>query len=316
MGEKHSLSIALDEVVEPALSGADLESWAAAHRDPIAARLRESGAILFRGFPLALEDLARTAAAIGGELQDYSIQWTPRSALGEKVFTSTEYPAGESIPLHNEMSYAAAWPRLIFFFCAVEPEQGGETPIADSRRIWQRMDPAIRERFASRGVMYVRHFGGGLDIPWQTAFHTASRDEAGQIGRAAGMRFEWLPDQRLRTTQRGPGAIRHPQTGEMVWFNQAHLFHIAALAPEIREILLARCGPERLPRHALYGDGSPIEASVIAEIQAVCESEAAAFRWRRGDLLLLDNMLTAHGRRPFSGPRRIAVCMAGRECAR
>jgi alpha-ketoglutarate-dependent taurine dioxygenase len=32
--------------------------------------------------------------------------------------------------------------------------------------------------------------------------------------------------------------------------------------------------------------------------------------WEAGDLLMLDNLLAAHGRRPFSGERRIAVAMS------
>jgi hypothetical protein len=32
--------------------------------------------------------------------------------------------------------------------------------------------------------------------------------------------------------------------------------------------------------------------------------------WRRGDLLLIDNMLTAHGRRPCTGDRRVLVAMS------
>ncbi|WP_281425855.1 TauD/TfdA family dioxygenase [Polymorphospora rubra] len=33
--------------------------------------------------------------------------------------------------------------------------------------------------------------------------------------------------------------------------------------------------------------------------------------WRAGDLLLIDNVLTAHGRRSFEGTRRVLVAMSG-----
>jgi hypothetical protein len=93
----------------------------------------------------------------------------------------------------------------------------------------------------------------------------------------------------------------------MVWFNQAHLFHVSSLKSEIRESLLASAG--ELPRHAFYGDGSPIEDAVLEEIRAAYEREAIVFTWQNGDVLVLDNMLTAHGRRPYRGARKIVVGM-------
>jgi alpha-ketoglutarate-dependent taurine dioxygenase len=36
---------------------------------------------------------------------------------------------------------------------------------------------------------------------------------------------------------------------------------------------------------------------------------AISFRWERGDVLLLDNYLVAHGRNPYEGPRKILVAM-------
>ena len=37
---------------------------------------------------------------------------------------------------------------------------------------------------------------------------------------------------------------------------------------------------------------------------------AVSFAWRRGDVLMLDNMLVAHGRATFKGDRRVVVAMA------
>jgi hypothetical protein len=94
----------------------------------------------------------------------------------------------------------------------------------------------------------------------------------------------------------------------MVWFNQAHLFHVSSLESEIRDLLLSSSGGEP-PRNAFYGDGTPIDDADLEGIRAAYEKEIVVFRWQEGDVLLLDNMLAAHGRKPYRGPRQIVVGM-------
>ena len=187
---------------------------------------------------------------------------------------------------------------------------GGETPIADSRKVYQRLEPNLRERLAKKRFMYVRNYGTGLDVPWQQVFETSDRQQVEMLCRQAGAESIWLGEDHLRTREVRQAAARHPKTGEMVWFNQAHLFHVSAISPEIREVLLYTYQETDLPRNAYYGDRIAIETSVLAEIREAYRAEAVVFRWKSGDILMLDNMLTAHGRKPFSGPRRVVVGMA------
>src|SRR5690606_12407109 len=110
-----------------------------------------------------------------------------------------------------------------WFYCVTCAKTGGETPIADSRRIYRQMSESIRERFASRGLMYVRNYGGGLDVEWQKVFNSDDRSVVERYCRAHAIGFEWKDDGELRTRQRCQAVARHPKTQEMVWFNQAHL---------------------------------------------------------------------------------------------
>jgi alpha-ketoglutarate-dependent taurine dioxygenase len=295
---------------EPAIEALNLIEWAQSNRESVLATLRSSGAILFRGFGLGTaEQLEQFMASLSDELLDYSYRSTPRTLVRGKIYTSTEYPAHQTIPLHNEMSYSRQWPMMIGFLCIEPSADGGETPLADSRNVFNRIDPEIREEFARKQVMYVRNYGDDVDLPWQEVFQTQNRADVEQYCREAGMTFDWKGGNTLRTSQVCQSVAKHPFTGEMVWFNQAHLFHDSSLRPEILESLRSSLGGTQ-PRNAFFGDGSAIDDSKLELIRKAYESESVLFPWRRGDILLLDNMLYSHGRKPFSGPRTIVVGMA------
>ena len=298
-------------VLRPALPDVDLIAWARANLDFIDSSLLRHGAILFRDFALPeVSQFERLIEAVSGPLLDYSYRSTPRSVVAGRIYSSTEYPAHQSIPLHNENSYSRSWPMKIWFFAMEVAKQGGATPIADSRKILKAIPHEICDSFVRKGLMYVRNYGVGLDLPWPEVFQTSSKAVVEDYCRKAGMEFEWLNDDQLRTRQVCQVVERHPRTGEMVWFNQAHLFHLSRLPAEVRDWLLLALGEENLPRNVYFADGSPIETEMIDEISRACEENSIAFPWRKGDVLLLDNMLTAHGRKPFVGKRKVVVGMA------
>lgn len=297
-------------VIQPAIDGVNPVSWLFTNRELIETQLRRHGAVLFRKFDLQTVDaFAEFIEALGHELLDYNYQSTPRSTVTGNIYTSTEYPAAQTIPLHNEMAYARSWPMKIFFFCVTAAEQGGETPIADSRKVFARIDPEVRDRFIEEQVMYVRNYDEGLDLSWSTVFQTTDRSQVEAYCNEAGIEFEWLANNRLRTRQVCQAAALHPVTGAWVWFNQAHLFHVSSLEPSVRAALASTYDEHEYPRNAYYGDGSPIKDEALENIRAAYRRETISFPWQAGDVLMLDNMLMAHGRRPFTGPRRVVVGM-------
>lgn len=304
-------------LVEPAAPGVDLMGWAAPNRELIEEKLRRHGGILFRGFPLSgPEDLEAFIRAAAGGALEYRERSSPRTAVQGNIYTSTDYPASYPIFLHNENSYQSEWPLRIFFLCKQAPPQGGETPIADCRKVLARIDPEVRERFARRGWMVVRNFGDGFGLAWQTVFQTDDPARVEEHCRAKGIEAEWKEGGRLRTRAVRAALARHPRTGEITWFNHATFFHVSTLEPAVRESLLAEFAEEDLPTNTYYGDGGSIEPEVLDHLRAAYRAETVAFPWHPGDLLMLDNMLVAHGRAPYAGPREILVGMAepvGRE---
>jgi alpha-ketoglutarate-dependent taurine dioxygenase len=295
-------------LIEPEADDINLAEWASHNRDFIEAELSKHGALLFRGFRLdSTASFEQFASAICPELfGEYGD--LPREGVSGKVYGSTPYPADKMILFHNESSHLHRWPMKIWFHCVTAAEQGGETPIVDCRRVYELLDPRLRERFAEKKLMYLRNYADGLDVDWTDFFRTTDKAAVEEYCRKAGIRFEWRGGG-LRTRQVRRAVAAHPKTGEMVFFNQVQLHHIYCLDAAVRESLLAMFGEEDLPRHVYYGDGSRIEDSIMEEICAAYREAAVSFRWQVGDIMMLDNMLTAHGRNPYTGERKIVVAM-------
>ncbi|HEV7590114.1 MAG TPA: TauD/TfdA family dioxygenase [Longimicrobium sp.] len=298
-------------MVQPAEAGVGLADWAGENRPWLEDALHQAGAVLFRGFGMDdVDEFQRVMLSASGELLPYTYRSSPRTQVKGNVYTSTEYPADQQIPFHTEMSYTNTWPMRIGFLSLVVAATQGETPIADSRRVYERIPADVRDRFERLGVMYVRNYTPWMDLPWQNVFQVETREEVEEFCRAAGIQTEWIDDEHLRTRQVCQGVAMHPATGEKVWMNQAHLFHVTSQDPEVVEMLLEEFGEENLPRNTYFGDGSPIGAAELDAIRAAYAAEALVFPWETGDVLLLDNMLMAHSRSPFTGERRVVVGMA------
>jgi alpha-ketoglutarate-dependent taurine dioxygenase len=298
-------------VIRPAIEGVNLVSWATQNRELIETELARHGAILFRGFASAsYEQFEPFCRAASGELLEYRERSSPRSAVGGRVYSSTDYPPDQTIFLHNEHSYSLTFPLRLFFYCQTPAPEGGATPLADTRKVLARIDPQVRERFIEKRWMYVRNFGDGFGLDWPVVFQTTDKSAVEQYCRAAGIEVEWKSGNRLRTRQVRDAVIRHPRTGELAWFNHATFFHVSTLGPSIRQTLLTNFASEDLPNNSYYGDGTPIEPEVAEHLREAYLQELVAHPWESGDILLIDNVLTAHGRAPFAGPRKVLVAMA------
>jgi alpha-ketoglutarate-dependent taurine dioxygenase len=302
---------ALPAVLRSESPGLKLSEWAERNRAQIDAELAEAGAVLLRGFDVDPEDgFQRFAAAVGGGGLEYTQRSTRRTKQRDGIYTSTEYPAALTIDLHSENSFQKQWPRRIMFHSVVVAHTGGATPIADNTQVYQRIPAQIRQQFEERQIKYVRNFGAGLELPWQEAFQTDERAKVEEYCRAASITWEWKEDDRLRTEEVLPAIIVLPETGLTAWFNQAHLFHVSNLQPEIRSALLESIGEADLPRHAYFGDGEPIPEAWMDTIRAAYAQCKVSFSWEKDDVMLLDNLRICHGREPFTGPRRVLVSMA------
>jgi alpha-ketoglutarate-dependent taurine dioxygenase len=308
--------------------GESLRDLLADASEELAAIKGRYGAILFRGFNLrSAEDFhAAAAQCFGNMLRPYLGGISPRGEIMSGVYESTRYPSHLSIPQHNEMSYVPDPPRALAFFCDIEPVHGGDTPLADSRLIYERIPASVLARFGAHGIRYHRHLYGPrrnvitrtlcrvieLHTSWIAAFGTDDRSEVERICAEQGATVDWNWEESALITNTLPAVRKHPETGEMLWFNQASTFVATPQRIGWARWLLYHASfprPHRRPFHATLGNGDPIPIADLNRVNAAIGSATVRFRWQRGDFLLVDNFLVAHGRMPYRGERRILVAI-------
>jgi alpha-ketoglutarate-dependent taurine dioxygenase len=298
-------------LIRPGERSVDLLELVSEHRQLIRERLLLHGGVLFRGFSgVTVDTFRQLIVALSGRPLEYQERSSPRHEVGNSIYTSTDYPAKQTIFLHNEQSYNVTWPLHIFFHCAVAAPAGGATPLADCRKVYRRISKNTREKLESEGYCYARHFGGMIGLSWREAFQASQASVVEEYCRANDIDFTWGDNDTLSTRQIRPVMRVHPQTGEATWFNHLTFFNVSLLGQENAEALLS-FGKDQLPNNTYYANGSDLEPAVLAELRSAYLAEQVSFRWRAGDILMLDNMLVAHGRQPFTPPREVVVGMAG-----
>ncbi len=287
------------------------EQWLRDNRQNLNDLLKRYGGIVFRGFQVDTVQAFSTFLQTSGQSPiSYEERSSRRHSIGANVYTSTDHPADQDIRLHTEHSYAARWPMRIAFACLQPAAHGGATPTADTRRVLAALRDKVVAQFRELGVAYVRNFGSGLGLDWPEAFGTHNTEEVERYCASNDMQCQWLSTKRLRVQWRRPALRRHPETGEWVWFNHAYFFNVLSLDSALRDSLLKYGRADDLPFQTYYGDGSPIEKECVEAIESALQGETHNELWRKGDVLLLDNMLRAHGRTAYSGERLIAVAMS------
>lgn len=274
----------------------------------------EYGAVLLRGFDVnSAIEFEQAIKVLNKDLENYQGGDSPRKKVSEYVYTSTSYPSNESISMHQEKSYSKSYPRYIYFYCEIEPTIGGETPIADARVIFRRMPNEILNILSKKKLKYVMNMPSqsGIGKTWQEVFETESQDVLENMLSKQSINYQWKHNGKiLKVYEVVDPIIVHPKTGEQIFFSQAHQWHKSALDNETLEDILSVISSEDLYHNCYYGDGSEIEPEILIAMRSVIKDCSVKFKWRKGDLLILDNIISMHGREPFQGKRRILVGMS------
>ena len=295
-------------------AGGDAERWTTDHRSALRALVAEHGALLVRGLGLRdVGEVERVFRVIGGLTREMEA-FAPRQRHAEGVYSSSKWPPNQPMCMHHELSYALEPPSLMLFACLTAAASGGATPVSDSPTILEALPADLVERFAKTGWVLVRNYNEDIGASLADAFGTDDRKAIERYCRAQRIEFEWQADGGLRTRQRRSAVVRHPVTGQRCWFNQIAFLNEWTLDPELREYLVDVYGADGLPFNTRFGNGDPVGADIVQAINETYEGHTVRQAWGAGDLLLVDNIRTAHARESFEGAREIVVAMADPVC--
>ncbi len=284
--------------------------------------VHRAGAVVLRGFPVStVAGFRSVCATVSPDLRNYVGGDSPRHGLADQVYNATEYPSAEEVLLHNELSYAAWSPNRVYFGCLLPAQTGGETHIADGREIYRRLNADVRDRFENRGVTYLQHLwdaddAAGPGKSWQETFETTDRSTVENNLKASNTPYSWT-ELGIKTATTRPAVLKHTVTGQMCWHNQADQWHrdIASVKDfvsgrETTRTIDPTAGDETVGSHVTFGDGQEIDVADLQHVREVSRACEIKFPWQAGDIMILDNVLTLHGRKPFTGDRQVVVAMA------
>ncbi len=283
-------------------------AWVSANLARIRDLVAGHGAVLIRGLPVKDRPSAVAAvrAVIGAGVAEREA-FAPRDTYDDGIYSSSHWPPDQPMCMHHELSYLATAPRLLAFACVTPPAEGGVTALADARAVLRDLPADLVERFERHGWRLTRHYNPFVGSAWTDAFGTSDPAEVERYCAANGLTATWNGDDDLTTRQTRPAVVAHPDTGERCWFNQIAFLNEWTMQPEVHDFLVGEFGPEGLPFNTFFGDGGELDRPTVDHINAVYDKHTVREPWQQGDLVVVDNVRTAHNREPYRGEREIVV---------
>lgn len=267
------------------------------------------GCVIFRNFKVKnLKEFQSTVFSSHKNILNYNESSTPRTEIKKKIYTSTEISNKFTIPLHNELSYSKKYPRNLWFYCEKPSLTGGETSIASTRKVFKRINKKISNLFKEKKIKYIRRYGYGADLSWKNVFNTDKKNVVEKYCKKNGFKIKWEGN-KLITEQTNNATLNHPIHKFEIWFNQAHLFHNSNLNKKTKKAFLKIFGKNKFPRDAKFGDNSNISCEHLNHVRNAFKKEKYKIKWKKGDVVLIDNFHISHGREKYTGNRKLYVIM-------
>lgn len=285
-------------------------AWVKENKADLDAKAAKHGSVLFRNFPTKTDqDFDAFIQAL--ELPNFkykdSLSNAVRTNRTERVFTANEAPPEVTIFLHHEMAQTPIYPSKLLFFCEKAAEEGGATPLCRSDILMEKLYeelPEFSKNCEEKGLLYSTVMpshddaASGMGRSWQSTFSVTTREEAEEKMKELNYSHEWLEDGCLRATTPVLMAVRDLGDGRKSFFNQ--------LIAAFKGWKDSRNDPSKA---ITFGDGSPLKTEDAMKAADIAEDLTFDVPWEDGDIALVDNYVAMHGRRTFSGTRRVLASL-------
>ena len=282
-------------------------NWNSREKTDLLDILNKNGAVVFRNLGLQTAE----------EFNDFSMSFglkpfgegkgtrSPRDHVVDNVYTANNVVVEQSIPIHQDLSHQELFPTVLFFYCHKEPTTGGESPLALSDVVYQKIkerEPEFVRLLEKEKVRYTSKLPATTDLncslgsSWQDMFQTSDKAEAEKKTVALGNDYKWLPNDTFMIISKPKPVTRvHKITGQPTWFNQIQgICHVIKMDP-------------KSPHNIILGNGEELPEKPLAVLEEIIHKETTDVDCRQGDVLLVDNVQAMHGKRAGTGPRKILV---------
>lgn len=279
--------------------------------EQLADLLSDTGAALIRGAGIGhAAALADLASGLGLVALDQPEPFAPRRNLGHGVWSEPAWPSTSPMCMHHELGWQLQPPPYLLIACLQPPDGGGRTGLADGRAVLSLLPDPMVERAEQLGWALVRRYADGLlGMPWRVAFAGLDEQDVEAYADAEGIELRWEAD-RLVTRRCRPALRTTGADGLPAWSNLLAFCSEWTMDPKVREYLVSTLGRFSLPFETSFGDGSAFTAEDVEAVNVAYDAAAALVTWSAGDVLVVDNVRTAHSMEPFTGTRAMALMHA------
>jgi alpha-ketoglutarate-dependent taurine dioxygenase len=258
---------------------------------------RRYGAIWFSGFTPSMEHFKSFTNALSAGFMEYVGGAMSRSPINGDQTVVSVTNAGDNfgVPLHGELYYRNDPPRLLWFYCDVPAEKGGETTVCDAFLLCERLSDHGRDFLKAHRIVYIRTY---TSDEMEAIYHTRDFEKVRAMCEARGIECE--------SKLNGLVLTRYTTSALVPDSSGTRLAFINNILPVIG---LEMAGKTNSLVRLENGYGLPHD--VVLEIRRVSEELTFPVPMRSGDLLMVDNTRMMHGRRAFTGRRAVYSRLCG-----
>ncbi|GKA32441.1 clavaminate synthase-like protein [Tanacetum coccineum] len=198
------------------------------------------------------------------------------------------------------------FPSKLFFFCEEAPGSGGQTPIVLSHIIYEKMKekhPEFVAQLEEQGMTYKKmmndedHESSYTGRGWKSAYNADDKNILEEMVAELGTKLEWIGNAVKLITGPLP-AIRifDQESQHKVWFNNLSTGKIGVMTNDIHD----------QDAFVELGNGDLVPEQAKKDCLEILEEECVVIPWKKGDVMLVNNLMVLHARQPvLKPPRRV-----------